>query len=134
MRKRHQGFTKILCAVLCLFMAAMLAACDIVKPFATEPSITTAHEKETTPPPPTWQEPSNDAALHRVAYIPIDNRPVNKERVSHYDARSCFRHCRGHKTAIRVYQVTEVASASTTHLHAAIPTTAESLTQPPLML
>ncbi len=82
MRKRQQRFTKILCAVLCFFMAAMLGACDIVKHFAAEPSVTTIKEEETTP-PPAWQEPNSDATLHRVAYIPIDNRPVNKERVEY---------------------------------------------------
>lgn len=83
MRKRHQGFTKILCAVLCLFMAAMLGSCDLVKHFAAIPSVTTAKNEETTSPPPILQEPSSDATLHRVAYIPIDNRPVNKERVEY---------------------------------------------------
>lgn len=85
MRKRRQRFTQILCVVLCFFSVVMLGACDIytIKDFAADPSTDTTRQEKTTDPPPILQEPNNNTTLHRVAYVPIDNRPVNKERVEY---------------------------------------------------
>ena len=84
MRKKRRWFTRIFCAVLCFSLIAALGSCfACTENFTTEVNATPANEAKTTDLPPAAQVPSGNTTLHRVAYIPIDNRPVNKERVEY---------------------------------------------------
>lgn len=84
MRKKRLWFTRVLCAVLCFSLIAVLGSCfGRAENFNTEVHESTTNEEKTTDLPPASQVPSENPTLHRVAYIPIDNRPVNKERVEY---------------------------------------------------
>ncbi len=84
MKQTRSRLIRLLCAVLCLSVAAMLGACVIESKNAnTEPYTPDISTEKTTSLPQTPQTPSEGATLHRVAYIPIDNRPVNKDRVQY---------------------------------------------------
>lgn len=84
MREKRRWFTRVLCAVLCFSLVAVLGSCfACTEIFNTEVQESTSNEGTTTALPPAPQVPSESTMLHRVAYIPIDNRPVNKERVEY---------------------------------------------------
>ncbi len=85
MRKWQTWLVRLLCAALALFTVMALGACMIGgKDSYTEPPASSASSiTPTTDVPHKPQVPSEPQTLHRVAYVPIDNRPVNKERVEY---------------------------------------------------
>ena len=84
MRSQQTWPVRLLCAVLSLFTVVALGACMTWgKDPHTEPSALSTSITPTTNVPQKPQVPNEDTAFHRVAYIPIDNRPVNRERVAY---------------------------------------------------
>ncbi len=84
MRQTRSWFIRLLCAMLCFLVTAMLCACILQDEDSnTEPNTTHTSIEKTTSLPLPPQVPSGGATLQRVAYIPIDNRPVNQERVQY---------------------------------------------------
>ncbi len=82
MRRKKHSCTRLWSWVLLLLMLGQLCACV---PAEKEPSdpFTTARQEDTTPEDIEVILPATDEELHRVAYIPIDNRPVNQERAQY---------------------------------------------------
>lgn len=81
---RRPRFARLLCAVLCFLILTTLIAClPSGRDGNTEPSAVQTSIEGTTPLPQAPQVPNEEEPLHRVAYIPIDNRPVNRERVAY---------------------------------------------------
>ena len=80
---RRPWLARLLCAMLCFLILATLIAClPSGRDGNTEPSGAQTSTEGTTPLPQAPQLPNEEKPLHRVAYIPIDNRPVNRERVA----------------------------------------------------
>lgn len=81
---RQPWLIRLLCAMLCFLITATFCAClknskeETSEPFTSQTSTEGGTTVLQVP-----QLPNEESPLHRVAYIPIDNRPVNKERVEY---------------------------------------------------
>lgn len=81
---RRPRLARLLCAMLCFLILTTVIACfPSGRDGNTEPSASQTSTEGTTPLPQAPQMPNEEKPLHRVAYIPIDNRPVNRERVAY---------------------------------------------------
>ena len=81
---RRPWLARLLCAMLCFLILTTVIACfPSGRDGNTEPSASQTSTEGTTPLPQAPQMPNEEKPLHRVAYIPIDNRPVNRERVAY---------------------------------------------------
>lgn len=81
---RRPWFIRLLCTMLCFLITATFCACiKNGKDENTESPTRQTSTNETTTLPQNPQSPNEETALPCVAYIPIDNRPVNKERVEY---------------------------------------------------
>ncbi len=78
-------FKRILCFLLCPLLAVSFFACDSASSVST-PDVSEdskATETSASDESSTSQEGEQPVVKHTVAYIPLDNRPVNKDRVEY---------------------------------------------------